>query len=73
VNEEAGTIGEQVASKLLVEVNILAVLFAHKSVMSGFLSTWLGQLSNRMGLLLNGVGLFSGERVLENMPTHLFE
>ena len=30
--------------------------------MSGFLSTWVGLLSI-------GVGLFSGERVLENMPT----
>ena len=26
-----------------------------------------------MGLLLNGVGLFSGERVVENTPTPLFE
>jgi len=34
--------------------------------MSGFWSTWVG-------LLLNGVDLFSGERVLKNMPTPLFE
>jgi len=52
------------ASELLVEVTILAVLFCcsllhYKSVMSGFLSTW--------------VGLFSGERVFENTPTPLFE
>jgi len=32
----------------------------------------VGLLSNRVGLFLNGVGLFSGERVLENTPT-LFE
>ena len=56
------------ASELLVEVTILAVLFAtillihYKSVMSGFLGTWVG-------LLLNGVGLFWRERVLENIPT----
>ena len=62
-----GAIGEQVASELLVEVTILAVLFFfsllhYKSAVSGFLSTWVGLLSN-------GVGLFSGVRVLENMPT----
>jgi len=34
--------------------------------MSGFLSTWVG-------LLPNGVDLLSGERVLKNMPTPLFE
>jgi len=34
--------------------------------MSGFLSTWVGLLSNR-------AGLFLGERVLENTPTLLFE
>jgi len=67
----AGAIGEQVASELLVEVTILAVLFCcsllhYKSAMSGFLSTWVGLLSN-------GVGLFLGVRVLENMPTPLFE
>jgi len=39
--------------------------------MSGFLSTWVGLLSNRVGLLSIGVSLFSGERVLENMPTPL--
>jgi len=64
-------IGEQVASEILVEFTILAVLFCcsllhYRSVMSGFLSTWVGLLSI-------GVSLFSGERVLENMPTPLFE
>ena len=62
------------ASELLVEVTILAVLFCcytvsyyiKKSVMSGLLSTWVC-------LLLNGVGLFSEERILENTPTSLFE
>ena len=41
--------------------------------MSGFLCAWVDLLSNRMGLLSNGVGLFSGERVLENTPTPFFE
>ena len=54
------------ASKLLVEVTILAVVFC-------YLNTWVGPLSNRMGLLSNGVGLFLRERVLENMSTSLFE
>ena len=68
-------IGEQVASELIVEVTILAVLFCcytvhyykhYKSVMSGFLSTWVSLPSNRVGLL-------SRERVLENTPTPNFE
>ena len=67
----AGAIGEQVASKVLVEVTILAVLFCcsllhYESAMSGFLSTWVGLLSIR-------AGLFSGVRVLENTPTPLSE
>ena len=33
----------------------------------------MGLLLNRVGLLSNGLGLFSGERVLENTPTPLFE
>ena len=42
-------------SELLVEATILALLFCcsllHcKSVMSGFLSTWVGLLSNGVGL-----------------------
>ena len=58
------------ASLLLVEDIMLycfaAILFIITTLISGFLSTWLGLLSN-------GVGLFSGERVLENTPTFLFE
>ena len=41
-------------------------LLHFKSVMSGYLSTWVDLLSNR-------VGLFLGERVLKNTPTPLFE
>ena len=33
----------------------------------------MGLISNRVGILSNGMGLFSRERVLENMPTPLFE
>jgi len=62
------------ASKLLGEVTILSVLFCcysvycsllhvhYKSIVSGYLNTWVGLLSNLVGLLL-------GERVLENTPT----
>ena len=59
------------ASEVLVEVTILTVLFCcnsvryyiTKSVLSGSLSTWVGLLSN-------GVGLFLGERASpENRPT----
>ena len=45
---------------------LYCLLLHYKSVTSGFLSTWVVLLSNR-------VGLFSGERVLENTPTALFE
>ena len=50
----AGVIGEQVASELLVEVTILAVLFccyfAHYYITNRLcLSTWVGLLSNGMG------------------------
>ena len=67
----AGTIGEQVASDQsewatcrgyysCSTVLLLYCSLLHcKSVMSGFLSTW--------------VGLFSGERVFKNTPTSLFE
>ena len=55
---------------------IFCFLLHYKSVMSRFLSTWVGLLSNRVdllsnrvGLLLNGVCQFSGEVVLENAPT----
>ena len=55
------------ASELLVEVTdscctvllLYCSLLHYKSVMSGFLNTW--------------VGLFSGERFLKNMPTPLSE
>jgi len=33
----------------------------------------VGLLSKRVSLLSNGVGLFSGERVLENTPAPFFE
>ena len=52
------------ASELLVEVTILAVLLLllFCSYKSGFLSAWVGLLSN-------GVSLFSRERVLKNTLT----
>ena len=58
------------ASELLVEVSILAVLFCryfarYYIAKSEFLITWVGLLSN-------GVGLFLRERVIENTPTPLF-
>ena len=71
----AGAIGEQVAIERATcrgyysccTVWLLyCSLFHYKSVMSGFLSTWVGLLSN-------GVGLFKGEGVLESTPTPLFE
>jgi len=59
-------------SELLVEVSILAVLFCryfarYYIAKSEFLSTWVGLLSNGVGLLLR-----ERERVLENTPTPLF-
>ena len=44
------------------------VLLLYCHYRSGFLSTWVGLLSNRVGLHLNGLGLFSGEKVLKNTP-----
>jgi len=45
---------------------LYCLLLQYKSDTSGFLSTWVGLLSNR-------VGLFLEERVLENTPTPFFE
>jgi len=75
------TIGEQVASEQskrseqatcrsyysCCTVLLLSCSLLHYK--SRILSTWVSLPSNRVGVLSNGVGLFSRERVLDNTPT----
>ena len=69
----AGAIGEQVASdRSKRATTILAVLFVI-SLEIQICYVWIfeGLLSNWVGLFPKGLGLFSGERVLENTPIPL--
>jgi len=64
---------EQVASERSKRATtILAVLFCCYTVCY-FITNLVCLLSNRVCLPSNGVSLFSGERVLENTPTPIFE
>jgi len=59
--------------ELLVEVAILAILFAAILLVITLQICYVWILSTWVGLLSNGVGLFSREKVLENMSTPLSE